>query len=56
MFYRVLWPALISAVALAVADIADALVIGARVGEKGLAAIGIVATVFPRAAASPTAN
>ena len=46
MFYRVLWPALISAVALAVADIADALVIGARVGEKGLAAIGIVTPVY----------
>ena len=46
MFYRVLWPALISAVALAVADIADALVVGARVGEKGLAAIGIVTPVY----------
>lgn len=46
MFYRVLWPALISAVALAVADIADALVVGARVGERGLAAIGIVTPVY----------
>lgn len=46
MFYRVLWPALISAFALAVADIADALVIGVRVGEKGLAAIGIVTPVY----------
>ncbi len=46
MFYRVLWPALISALALAVADIADALVVGARVGEKGLAAIGIVTPVY----------
>ena len=46
MFYRVLWPALISAVALAVADTADALVVGARVGEKGLAAIGIVTPVY----------
>ena len=46
MFYRVLWPALISALALAVADIADALVVGAQVGEKGLAAIGIVTPVY----------
>ena len=46
MFYRVLWPALISAVALAVADTADALVVGAQVGEKGLAAIGIVTPVY----------
>ena len=46
MFYRVLWPALISAVALAIADIADALVVGAKVGEKGLAAIGIVTPVY----------
>ncbi len=46
MFYRVLGPTLISAVALAVADIADALVVGAQVGEKGLAAIGIVTPVY----------
>ncbi len=46
MFYRVLWPSLISALALAVADIADALVVGSMLGEKGLAAIGIVTPVY----------
>lgn len=46
MFYRVLWPSFISALALAVADIADALVVGGKVGEKGLAAIGIVTPVY----------
>ena len=46
MFYRVLWPSTISALALAAADIADALVVGSRVGEKGLAAIGIVTPVY----------
>ena len=45
MFYRVLWPSFVSALTLAVADIADALVVGSRMGEKGLA------TGFPRAAA-----
>lgn len=46
MFFQVLRPSLISALALAVADIADALVIGNRVGEKGLAAIGIVTPLY----------
>ena len=41
MFLRILWPSLISSVALAIADVADALVIGNRMGESGLAAIGI---------------
>ena len=46
MFYQVLVPSLISALALALADIADALVVGSKVGEKGLAAIGIVTPVY----------
>ncbi len=46
MFYRVLWPASISALALSFADIADALVVGQRVGEQGLAAIGIVTPIY----------
>lgn len=46
MFYRILWPSVISALALAAADIADALVVGSMVGEKGLAAIGIVTPVY----------
>ena len=46
MFYRVLWPSFVSALTLAVADIADALVVGSRMGEKGLAAIGIVTPVY----------
>ena len=65
MFLRILWPSLISSVALAIADVADALVIGNRMGESGLAAIGIVTplymirtcwdTVFPQAGAWPSA-
>ena len=46
MFYRVLWPSIVSALSLAVADIADALVVGGKVGEKGLAAIGIVTPIY----------
>ena len=46
MFLRILWPSLISSVALAIADIADALVIGNRMGESGLAAIGIVTPLY----------
>ena len=46
MFYRVLRPSFASALALGVADIADALVVGSRMGEKGLAAIGIVTPVY----------
>lgn len=46
MFYRVLWPSFASALALGVADIADALVVGSRMGERGLAAIGIVTPVY----------
>ena len=46
MFLRILWPSLISSVALAIADVADALVIGNRMGESGLAAIGIVTPLY----------
>lgn len=46
MFYRMLWPSAVSALALAIADIADALVVGSKVGEKGLAAIGIITPVY----------
>ncbi len=46
MFYRMLWPSFVSALTLAIADVADALVVGSRVGEKGLAAIGIVTPVY----------
>ena len=46
MFMRILWPSLISSVALAIADVADALVIGNRMGESGLAAIGIVTPLY----------
>ena len=46
MFYRMLGPSFLSALALAVADIADALVVGNRVGETGLAAIGIVTPLY----------
>ena len=46
MFMRILWPSLISSVALAIADVADALVIGNKMGESGLAAIGIVTPLY----------
>ena len=46
MFYRMLGPSFLSALALAVADIADALVVGNRVGETCLAAIGIVTPLY----------
>ena len=41
MFRRLFIPALISAVGLALADMADAIVVGRRMGEIGLAAIGM---------------
>ena len=46
MFYRMLGPSLISALALSIADMADALVVGNRIGETGLAAIGIVTPLY----------
>ena len=46
IFYTSLFPSLISAAALSAADIADSVVIGNRMGEQGLAAIGIVTPVY----------
>ena len=46
MLYSALFPSFISAIALAFADIADAVVVGNRIGENGLAAVGIVAPVY----------
>ncbi|MBQ1312851.1 MAG: polysaccharide biosynthesis C-terminal domain-containing protein [Blautia sp.] len=46
MLYVTLIPSFISAIALALADVADAVVIGNRMGEMGLAAIGIVTPVY----------
>ena len=46
MLYSALFPSFISAIALAFADIADAVVVGNRIGENGLAAIGIVAPIY----------
>ena len=46
IFYTSLFPSLVSSAALAAADIADAVVVGNRIGEHGLAAIGIVAPVY----------
>ncbi len=46
MFFRVLWPSMVSALALAMANMADALVVGNRMGETGLAAIGIVTPLY----------
>lgn len=46
MFFQVLWPSLISTLALSVANMADALAVGNRMGESGLAAIGIVTPLY----------
>ena len=46
MFFRVFPPSLISALTLAVANIADALVVGNRVGEAGLATIGLATPIY----------
>lgn len=46
MFQRVFWPSIVSGLALSMSDIVDSLTIGNRIGEKGLAAIGIVTPLF----------
>lgn len=46
MFFRQFFPALISAAALALGDMADAIVIGSRMGVTGLAAISLSLPVF----------
>ncbi len=46
MFLQVLRPSLIAAMALAVANMADAVVVGNRMGESGLAAIGVVTPLY----------
>ena len=46
MFLRMLPPSMFSAVALALANTADALVVGNRVGEAGLATIGLATPVY----------
>ena len=46
MFLRMLPPSVISALTLALANTADALVVGNRVGEAGLATIGLATPVY----------
>ena len=46
MFLRMFRPSLVTSVTLALANIADALVVGNRVGETGLATIGLVTPVY----------
>lgn len=46
MFYRFLLPSLLSSAGLSLGNIVDALVIGSRMGETGLAAIGIIAPIY----------
>ena len=46
MFLRMLAPTVVSALALALSDIADALVVGNQVGESGLATIGLATPVY----------
>ena len=46
MFFQVLWPSLISAAALSAANMVDAVALGNRMGENGLAAIGLVTPLY----------
>lgn len=46
MFYRMLIPSVISSFGFALADMADALVVGSRLGETGLAAISLALPVY----------
>ena len=46
MFLRMLGPSMVSSLALALANVADALVVGIRVGETGLATIGLATPVY----------
>lgn len=46
MFYRFFVPSVVSTVCLSFGNIVDALVVGARLGETGLAAIGLVSPIF----------
>lgn len=46
MFRRLFWPTLLSALGLALGDIADALFVGIRIGKVGLATMSLVAPVY----------
>lgn len=46
MFYRFLLPSLLSSAGLSLGNIVDSLVIGSRMGESGLAAIGLIAPIY----------
>ena len=46
IFYRFFFPAVISSLCLAVANLADALCVGISLGESALAAIGLVAPIW----------
>lgn len=46
IFYRFFFPAVISSLCLAVANLADALCVGIRLGESALAAIGLIAPIW----------
>ncbi len=46
MFRRLFWPTLMSAIGLAVGDVADSLFVGIRLGKIGLATMSLVAPVY----------
>ncbi len=46
MFRRLFWPTLLSALGLALGDVADALFVGIRIGKTGLAVMSLVAPVY----------
>ena len=46
MYYRLWWPAMLSSVGWALRDMADAVVVGQRLGATGLAAISLILPVY----------
>ena len=46
MYYRLWWPAMLSSVGWALSDMADAVVVGQRLGATGLAAISLILPVY----------
>ena len=55
--FRGLWvPAMLSSLGWALSDMADAVVVGQRLGAVGLAAIGLILPVYMITACLPTAS
>ncbi len=46
MYYRLWWPAMLSSIGWALSDMADAVVVGQRLGATGLAAISLILPIY----------